>query len=54
MSEQDWLSLAEIARRWGAETGESAEALERDLAAWFAAFVERPARAAGPASRPTG
>jgi chemotaxis protein histidine kinase CheA len=46
MSEQDWLSLAEIARRWGAETGESAEALERDLAAWFAAFVERPASAA--------
>lgn len=46
MSEQDWLSLAEIARRWSAETGESAEALERDLAAWFAAFVERPASAA--------
>lgn len=40
MSNQEWLSLAEIARRWSEETGESAEALERDLQAWFSAFVD--------------
>ncbi len=41
MSNQDWLSLTEIARLWSDETGESAEALERDLEAWFSEFVAR-------------
>ncbi len=41
MSTQDWLSLTEIARLWSYETGESAEAIERDLNAWFLDFVER-------------
>ena len=48
MSGQDWLSLAEIARLWSDETGESEEALERDLEAWFSAFVARqPPQATG-------
>ncbi len=41
MSNRDWLSLAEIARLWSAECGESAEELERDLATWFSEFVAR-------------
>ncbi len=41
MSNQDWLSLTEIARLWSDETGESAELLERDLEAWFSEFVAR-------------
>jgi hypothetical protein len=41
MSNQDWLSLTEIARLWSDETGESSEALERDLDDWFSEFVVR-------------
>jgi hypothetical protein len=41
MSGHDWLSLAEIARLWSNETGESEETLERDLDAWFSEFVAR-------------
>ncbi|MDX1575123.1 MAG: hypothetical protein R3285_02950, partial [Kiloniellales bacterium] len=41
MSSRDWLSLAEIARLWSAECGESAEDLERDLDAWFSEYVAR-------------
>ena len=41
MSNQDWLSLTEIARLWSDETGESSETLERDLDAWFSEFVVR-------------
>ncbi len=41
MSNQDWLSLTEIARLWSDETGESAEAFERDLDTWFSEFVAR-------------
>lgn len=44
---RDWLSLAEIAEHWSAETGEAAENHERDLEAWFTAFVRRD-----PAERP--
>ena len=40
-SNRDWLSLSAIARRWGAETGQAAEEIERELEAWFAEFVER-------------
>jgi hypothetical protein len=39
---QDWLSLSEIARLWSEETGESANALERDLETWFSDYVDRP------------
>jgi hypothetical protein len=39
MSNQDWMSLAEIARLWSLETGDSAELIERDLNAWFSKFV---------------
>ena len=52
MSGPDWLSVPEIARRWSNETGESAEALERDLQAWFSAFVGR--RSAMPSGSPGG
>jgi hypothetical protein len=41
MSDPDWLSLTEIAQLWSDETGESAEALERDLDTWFSEFVAR-------------
>ena len=41
MFNRDWLSTSEIARRWSEETGESAEALERDLDAWISEFVAR-------------
>ncbi len=41
MTNRDWLSLTEIARLWSDETGESADALERDLDAWFSEFVTR-------------
>jgi hypothetical protein len=48
MSNQDWLSLKEIARLWSNETGESAEALERDLDAWLSGFVaSEPSRQPG-------
>ena len=38
---RDWLSLAEIAEQWSAETGETAENHERDLEVWFTGFVRR-------------
>ncbi len=41
MSNLDWLSLTEIAQLWSDETGESAEAFERDLDTWFSGFVAR-------------
>jgi hypothetical protein len=41
MSDPDWLSLTEIAQLWSDETGESAEAFERDLDAWFSEFAAR-------------
>ena len=48
MSNQDWMSLTEIARLWSLETGESADLIERDLNAWFSEFVVgRPSRVSG-------
>jgi hypothetical protein len=41
MTNREWLSLTEIAQHWSHETGESAEALERELDAWFSNFVTR-------------
>ena len=41
MSQPNSLSLAEIARLWGQETGESAETIERDLCTWFAGHLAR-------------
>jgi hypothetical protein len=41
MSNLDWLSLTEVAQLWSDETGESADAFERDLDAWFSEFVAR-------------
>ena len=36
-----WLSIEETARLWAAETGERADAIERDLEEWFADFSRR-------------
>jgi hypothetical protein len=54
MANSDWLSIHEVARLWGEESGRDAAALEADLEAWFAEFVERPAgrRSATPGSEP--
>ncbi len=57
MSNRDWLSLAEIARLWSEECGESADDLERDLDSWFTEFVarepsQRPQRLVSPDRNP--
>jgi hypothetical protein len=41
MTNREWLSLTEVARLWSDATGGNAEALERDLDAWFSEFVTR-------------
>ena len=41
MLKRYWLSIEEIARSWAQETGESADALERDLEAWISEFNQR-------------
>jgi hypothetical protein len=47
MAKPDWLSIEEITRLWGEETGLDAAAFREDLEAWFAEFVKQP-----PASQP--
>ena len=41
MAKPDWLSIEEISRLWGEETGSDPAAFKQDLEAWFAAFVKQ-------------
>ena len=40
MAKPDWLSIEEISRLWGEETGLDASAFQKDLEQWFAEFVK--------------
>ncbi len=42
MAIPDWLSIQEISRLWGEETGHDPSAFQRDLREWFAEFVKEP------------
>ncbi len=42
MAIPDWLSIQEISRRWGEETGHDLSAFQKDLEEWFAVFVKEP------------
>ena len=42
MATPDWLSIREISRLWGEETGQNPSTLEKDLEGWFAEFVMEP------------
>jgi hypothetical protein len=42
MAIPDWLSIQEISRRWGEETGHDLSAFQKDLEEWFAEFVKEP------------
>jgi hypothetical protein len=41
MAKPDWLSIEEISRLWGEETGLDASAFQKDLELWFAEFVKQ-------------
>jgi hypothetical protein len=41
MANSDWLSIEEISRLWGEETGLDAAAFKKDLEEWFAEFVKQ-------------
>jgi predicted nucleic acid-binding Zn-ribbon protein len=41
MAKPDWLSIEEISRLWGEETGLDASAFQKDLEQWFAKFVRQ-------------
>jgi hypothetical protein len=41
MAKPDWLSIEEISRLWGEETGLDASAFQKDLEQWFAEFVKQ-------------
>ena len=41
MAKPDWLSIEEISRLWGEETGLDASAFKKDLEEWFAEFVKQ-------------
>ena len=41
MAKSDWLSIEEISRLWGEETGLDASAFQKDLEQWFAEFVRQ-------------
>ncbi len=42
MAIPDWLSIQEISRLWGEETGHDPSAFQKDLREWFAEFVKEP------------
>ena len=42
MTTPDWLSIQEISRLWGEETGHDTSSLQEDLEKWFAEFVKEP------------
>jgi hypothetical protein len=42
MTIPDWLSIQEISRLWGEETGHDPSAFQKDLREWFAEFVKEP------------
>ncbi len=42
MAIPDWLSIQEISRLWGEETGHDLSAFQKDLEEWFAEFVKEP------------
>ncbi len=41
MAKPDWLSIEEISRLWGEETGLDASAFQKDLEQWFSEFVKQ-------------
>jgi len=45
MATSDWLSIDEIARLWGEETGRDTARFKTDLEDWFARFVKQPTTA---------
>ena len=42
MAIPDWLSIIEISRRWGEETGLDPSSFQKDLEEWFTEFVKEP------------